>query len=83
MAIRQGGTRVGSGQTTTVFLGENLLPLMVLAIGGGMFVGNFAAVVRPRAESREGELERAPVARSGLMAVVGAVAAVWAIASLL
>jgi hypothetical protein len=39
--------------------------------------------VRPPEQTREGELERAPVARSIGMAVVGLVAAVWALASLL
>ena len=67
----------------TVFLGENLLPLLVLALGGALLVGNVMAVVRPPEQTREGELERAPVARSLGMAVVGLVAAVWALASLL
>jgi hypothetical protein len=67
----------------TVFLGENLLPLLVLALGGALLVGNVLAVVRPPEQTREGELERAPVARSLGMAVVGLVAAVWALASLL
>ena len=67
----------------TVFLGDNLLPLLVLALGGALLVGNVMAVVRPPEQTREGELERAPVARSLGMAVVGLVAAVWALASLL
>ena len=67
----------------TMFLGENLLPLLVLALGGALLVGNLLAVVRPPEQTREGELERAPVARSLGMAVVGLVAAVWALASLL
>jgi hypothetical protein len=67
----------------TVFLGENLLPLLVLALGGALLVGNVLAVVRPPEQTREGELERAPVARSLGMAVVGLVAALWALASLL
>jgi hypothetical protein len=67
----------------TVFLGENLLPLLVLALGGALLVGNVLAVVRPPEQTREGELERAPVARSLGMAVVGLVAALWALGSLL
>jgi hypothetical protein len=67
----------------TVFLGENLLPLLVLALGGALLVGNLLAVVRPPEQTREGELERAPVFRSLGMAAVGLVAAVWALASLL
>jgi hypothetical protein len=67
----------------TVFLGENLLPLLVLALGGALLVGNVLAVVRPPGQTREGELERAPVGRSLGMAAVGLVAAVWALGSLL
>jgi hypothetical protein len=66
-----------------VFLGEDLLAYLVLALGGALFVGNVLAVARPPAEAREGELARAPLARSLTMAVVGLVAAVWALASLI
>jgi hypothetical protein len=66
-----------------VFLGDQLLPSLVLALGGAMFVGNALAVVRPREDPREGELERAPVARSLVMAGAGLIAAVWALASLI
>ena len=65
-----------------MFLGDQLLPSLVLALGGAMFVGNVLAVVRPREGGREGELERAPVGRSLVMAGAGLVAAVWALASL-
>jgi hypothetical protein len=66
-----------------MFLGENLLPLLVLALGAAMAVGNGLALVRPPAEAREGDLERAPAGRSLVMVVIGLVAAVWALASLL
>lgn len=66
-----------------MFLGEDLLPYLVLALGAAMVVGNGLALVRPPAERREGELERAPVGRSLVMAGVGLVASVWALASLL
>jgi hypothetical protein len=66
----------------TVFLGENLLAWLVLALGGALAVGNAMALLRPPKDSREGELERAPVARSVVMLVVGAIAAVWALATL-
>jgi hypothetical protein len=62
--------------------GDELLPLLVLALGGAMLVGNVLALVRPPERAKEGELERAPAARSITMAVIGAVAAVWAVASL-
>ncbi|MCY3850893.1 MAG: hypothetical protein OXF75_08850 [Acidimicrobiaceae bacterium] len=66
-----------------MFLGEDFLIWLVLALGGAMAVGNFLALVRPaEKQHREGDLERAPVARSAVFIVVGLVAAVWAIASL-
>ncbi len=66
-----------------VFLGEDLLAWLILAIGGALCIGNVLAVVRPPATTKEGELERAPIGRSVTMAAIGLVAAVWAIASLL
>jgi len=67
-----------------MFLGEDLLAWLVLAFGGAMFVGNVAAVVKPRETPREeGELTQAPKVRSVAMAMLGLVAAVWAIITLL
>lgn len=66
-----------------MFLGENLLPLLVLALGGAMAVGNLLAVVRPPERTEEGDLPRAPVTRSVVMAMIGAIAAAWAVASLI
>ena len=66
-----------------MFLGEDLLAWLVLAIGGALCVGNVLALVRPPEAPKEGELERAPVARSVAMALMGLVAAIWALASLL
>ena len=65
-----------------VFLGEDLLAWLLLALGGALAVGNALALVRPPRQAREGELARAPVARSVVMAVVGLVAAIWALATL-
>ena len=66
-----------------MFLGEDILAWLVAALGGAMCVGNLAALLRPRAARRdEGDLDRAPVVRSVAMALVGGVAAVWALASL-
>lgn len=65
-----------------MFLGEDLLAWLVLALGGALFVGNGLAIVRPPSQRKDGDLERAPVARSAFMALVGLVAAVWALASL-
>ncbi|HUQ40506.1 MAG TPA: hypothetical protein VM030_10160 [Acidimicrobiales bacterium] len=66
-----------------MFLGEDLLPLLVLALGGAMLVGNGAAWLRPRAEVKEGELERPPTGRTVVMMTVGLLASLWALASLL
>jgi len=40
------------------------------------------ALLRPPERTKEGELSRAPVARSAVMVGVGLVASIWAIASL-
>ncbi|MXZ52320.1 MAG: hypothetical protein F4Z34_03935 [Acidimicrobiaceae bacterium] len=67
-----------------MFLGQNLLAWLVLALGASMAAGNLAALLRPRPQRRDpSDLERAPLGRSILYIVVGSVAAVWAIASLL
>lgn len=65
-----------------LFLGNDLLPWLVLALGAALVVGNGLALVRPPERRGEGELARAPVARTIVMIVVGLVAAVWALATL-
>ena len=56
----------------------------MLALGAALFVGNGLAMLRPRSAPREeNELERAPIGRSMLMLVVGLVAAIWALGTLL
>lgn len=67
---------------TPVFLGEDLLTYLVLAIGAALFFGNLLAVIRPPSRPKDGELVRAPVGRSLVMAGLGFVGAVWALASL-
>jgi hypothetical protein len=66
-----------------MFLGEDLLAYLVLAIGGAMAVGSLFAIIRPPEQVRDGDLESAPVGRSIVFAVIGAIGAVWALASLL
>jgi hypothetical protein len=67
-----------------MLLGEDFLAWMVLAMGGALFVGNVAALLRPpSAPRKDTELQKAPLGRSVLMAVVGLVAAVWALATLI
>ncbi|MFZ1491522.1 MAG: hypothetical protein WAS51_16415 [Ilumatobacteraceae bacterium] len=66
-----------------MFLGEDLLAWLVLALGGALFVGNMLAMFKPPPRPQaEGDLQRAPVGRSLLMALAGFVAAVWALGSL-
>ena len=66
-----------------MFLGQDLLAWLVLALGAAMCVGNVLAVVRPPATRRETtDLARAPIVRSMTMATVGGLAALWALASL-
>ncbi|MFV1991454.1 MAG: hypothetical protein ACC652_12015 [Acidimicrobiales bacterium] len=65
-----------------MFLGDDLLAWMVLALGGAMLIGNVGALVRTNESPKEGELARAPVVRSLIMGGVGLFASVWAFASL-
>ena len=65
-----------------MFLGEDLLPWLVLAIGGALAVGNVLALVRPQRKATDGDLARAPLGRSIVMIVLGTVASVWGLASL-
>ena len=65
-----------------MFLGDNLLPLLLLAFGGAMAVGSALALVRPPQKHEEGDLARPPLARSIGMIAIGSIAAIWALASL-
>ncbi|MHB8464326.1 MAG: hypothetical protein ACYDH6_01355 [Acidimicrobiales bacterium] len=66
-----------------MFLGNDLLAYIVLALGGALAVGNGLALVRPPPQPHRGDLARPPFARTATMIVLGGVAAVWALASLL
>ena len=71
-----------------MFLGEDLLAYLVLALGAAMCVGNVLAIVKPPSATKKpkhasDDLDRAPIARSIMMALVGGVAAAWALVSLL
>ena len=68
-----------------MIFGENLLALLVLAIGGALAVGNLLALVRPRdpqAGDDDTVLARPPLGRSLAMILFGTVCAIWAIGSL-
>ena len=67
----------------TMFLGDDLIPYLVLAVGGALLVGNLAAMARPRQASDGGKAVRAPARRAVPLALVGLVAAIWALATLM
>jgi hypothetical protein len=63
---------------------QTLLAYLVLAFGGAMAVGNVLAVLRPPSAPRnQGDLPSAPKGRSITFAVLGGLASLWALASLL
>jgi hypothetical protein len=64
-------------------LGDDLLAWLTLAVGAALLFGNVIAIVRPPPAPKEGELARAPIARSVVMAAIGLVATIWALASLI
>jgi len=67
-----------------MFLGEDLILWLLLALGGALFAGNLLALVKPpESQQDEDHLDRAPVGRSLLYAGLGLIAAVWALASLI
>ena len=67
-----------------MFLGENLIVYLVLALGGALAVGNIMALIKPPVQPKEdGDLVSAPKARSLTMAVIGLIAALWSIVSLI
>ena len=65
-----------------MFLGDDRLPYLVLALGAALVVGNGMALVRPPKQVKKGELARAPVGRSLFMGALGLIAAIWALATL-
>ncbi len=73
-----------SSDNFTPFLGDNLLPWLLLAFGAAMVVGNVLALIRPpRPKPGEAPAPPPPVGRVVGLIAIGAVAAVWALASLL
>ena len=75
------------GADDQLFLGNDLLPWLLLAVGGALVVANIAALIRPpRAEgttSTSERVERPPLGRVLPLIVLGLVVSVWAGASLL
>jgi len=70
-------------QGQQVLLGDDLIVWLLLALGGALFAGNVAALVRPPSHPRApGDLASAPRSRSILMAAVGFVVMVAALGAL-
>lgn len=73
----------------TMFLGDDLLPWLLIAFGAAMAVGTAMALVRPRPDDGDDDeaggdtLVRPPLGRSVVMIAIGTLAAVWGLASLL
>ncbi|HTO01422.1 MAG TPA: hypothetical protein VL068_12170 [Microthrixaceae bacterium] len=76
------GNAIMFAEESFVPLGDDFLPWIVLAFGAAMVVGNVLALVRPPASSSEAAV-RPPMARVVAMIAIGAVAAIWGLASLL
>ena len=64
-------------------LGDDLIVWLVLAMGAALLFGNVMALVKPPPVPKEGELATAPRSRTILMALIGLVAMVWSLASLI
>lgn len=71
----------------TLFLGDDLLPWLLLAFGAALVVANIAAMVRPpRADPDlvdSQRLDRPPLHRVVPMVALGLLLSVWALASLI
>ena len=63
-------------------LGNDLIVWLTLALGGALFLGNVLALLKPPPRPKPGELAKAPRGRSLLMALIGFLAAVWALGSI-
>ncbi len=64
------------------FLGEDILAQLVLAIGGALAGGTAMALIRPRPNTKDGELDKPPMGRSLLQIAIGLVVVIWALVSL-
>jgi len=62
---------------------EDLLPLLTLALGAALATGTALALARPRQIANENELAKPPLGRSIIQIVIGSIASIWALATLL
>ena len=65
-----------------MFLGEDLLGWLLLALGAAMFVGNGLAILRPPANKDNTDLKKAPIARSLIFLLLGLIASLAALGTL-
>ncbi|MBS1847918.1 MAG: hypothetical protein JST73_06525 [Actinobacteria bacterium] len=65
-----------------LFLGHDLLAWLILAFGGALLVGNIAAIVRPPVDDGDAPMSKGMRRRAVVFAAIGAVAAIWALATL-
>tara|TARA_X000000368_G_C22886170_1_gene647522 strand:+ start:331 stop:537 length:207 start_codon:yes stop_codon:yes gene_type:complete len=66
-----------------MFLGEDLLGWLLLALGAAMFVGNGLAILRPPVNKENTDLKKAPIARSLIFMLLGLIASVAALGTLI
>ncbi len=64
------------------FLGEDILVWLMLAVGGALTIGTATALINPKEEIGEDELDRPPLVRSLIQIGIGLVVVVWAAVSL-
>ncbi len=76
--LRVAASVLAQDDGATLLLGDDFFPWMVLALGAAMVVGNVVALVRPPTDGGS-----PPVGRAMVMIVLGTIAAVWGVASLL
>lgn len=69
--------------TVNDMLGDNFLAFLTLALGAALVIGNGLALARPRQVAPDGELLEAPKGRAIVQIVIGSVASIWSIATLL
>ena len=65
------------------FLGEDILIWLMLAVGGALTIGTATALIKPKAEIGDDELERPPLGRSLVQIAIGLIVVIWAAVSLL
>lgn len=73
----------GSLEYLSEFLGDDILVWLMLAVGGALTLGTATALIKPKTEIGEGELERPPLIRSLVQMAIGLIVVIWAAVSLL